>query len=536
MEKYKTMLIAKIKQKMTQWFEGSQGKIRNEEVVTFLHSVKGTAGTIGLGGLLHLSSQLLEISEKRSHAFWSKQELEAFLFDMAGMIYQYEHFHNENFAKEVKGPDEHAPLIQIIDSDVSLLILLKEAMEERGWMVLTNNDLEKAIESYYDNVPDCLIADIHLHFKNGFELMEELQLQSNKRFIPNIMLSASDDKELRKKAYAFGADDFIGKPLELDEFFIRIERQLQRKKLFDQSVLIDELTKVYNRRLFNEMLERQLKEYKRTGKPFSLAMLDIDHFKQVNDQYGHATGDKVLLEFASFIKQRVRINDSVFRYGGEEFAILFPGTDRQNAWNVVERLLSEFSKIPFQEKGEIFHVTFSTGIQTVNASMEDKGELVRMADQALYTAKRNGRNRVESACLSNAEHRKTLHVSIIDDDAIIRTILTKILSNMVFPSLDFQVDSYEDGNNFLQSNKLKENGKHFLILDGIMPVMDGVEVLQKVKKMDKNLDVRVLMLTGRKSEDDISRALKLGADDYVTKPFSIKELEARITQLIKRMI
>ena len=137
--------------------------------------------------------------------------------------------------------------------------------------------------------------------------------------------------------------------------------------------------------------------------------------------------------------------------------------------------------------------------------------------------------------LHNIYTKETLFVSVIDDDAIIRTMLIRILKGMAFNHFELDIDTFGDGQQFFESKRLEENGIHFLILDGVMPVMDGIEILQKVKKIENGRNIHVLMLTGRKRETDIERALILGADDYITKPFSIKELQARIERLIKRM-
>jgi DNA-binding response OmpR family regulator len=161
---------------------------------------------------------------------------------------------------------------------------------------------------------------------------------------------------------------------------------------------------------------------------------------------------------------------------------------------------------------------------------------LKAADIALYKAKGNGRARVESIHMSpHMLSKKTLFVSVIDDDAIIRTMLMRVLKGMVFNHYELDIETYENGLQFFESKRLEEKGEHFLILDGVMPVMDGMEILQKVKKIETRRNIHVVMLTGRKSESDIERALKLGADDYMTKPFSIKELQARIERLIKRM-
>jgi DNA-binding response OmpR family regulator len=129
-----------------------------------------------------------------------------------------------------------------------------------------------------------------------------------------------------------------------------------------------------------------------------------------------------------------------------------------------------------------------------------------------------------------------LFVSIIDDDAFIRSMLMRILNMMDFEHDDLSIEAFAGGIPFFESNRLEMQGEHFLILDGVMPVMDGIEILQRVKKMKNSSNIHVLMLTGRKSDSDIERALKLGADDYVTKPFSIKELQARMKRLIQRMV
>lgn len=135
----------------------------------------------------------------------------------------------------------------------------------------------------------------------------------------------------------------------------------------------------------------------------------------------------------------------------------------------------------------------------------------------------------------DAPNKKLLNVSIVEDDSLIRSILMNILKSIEISHLTIAIKEYEDGLQFLESNRLKEEGMHFLILDGIMPVMDGLEVLKKVKETSEEHNAHILMLTGRKSKQDIAEALRLGADDYVTKPFSITELQARITRLIMRI-
>ncbi|RYI27175.1 diguanylate cyclase [Bacillus infantis] len=536
LDKYKTLLFQKIKNQMTLWFEQeAETPVNNEDVYRFLHSIKGTAGTLQLVGLHQVAGKLMDQVEKSSEKIWGNRELRDFLYELMGLSYEYEHFQREE-EKQSLPRDENMPLIQVIDDDVSMLILLKDALESKGWMVMANTEPEKAVDQFFDMNPDCLIIDVNLPGKSGFHVLEDIQKHTNKKFIPKLMISIMNDRETRIKAYRLGADDFISKPIDLEEFLIKVERHLDRKQIFDQSVLIDELTQVYNRRFLKDSLKRYLKELERSNQYFSIAVLDLDHFKQVNDMYGHPAGDRILSEFAQYLKDHVRIGDIVFRYGGEEFILLLPRTNDHDSKEVVSRLLSGFSSRTFIEGGAELKMTFSAGVYMVHDPSATVAEAIKTADQALYEAKRNGRARVESANkLIGGHSRKVLNVSVIDDDAIIRTMLMKILQSMEFEHTSLDIQVYEDGQKFLQSGRMEQKGKHFLILDGIMPVMDGTEVLQKVKENRNASRVHVLMLTGRKTEYDIARALKLGADDYVTKPFSITELQARIQRLIQRM-
>jgi len=203
----------------------------------------------------------------------------------------------------------------------------------------------------------------------------------------------------------------------------------------------------------------------------------------------------------------------------------------------LERMLEEFSQIDFKDGEQTFRLTFSAGIYRIENKEIGLHSAIKTADEALYLAKESGRARVETANkLKISKATKQLNVSIVDDDALIRSILINIFSSLEFDNISLDVKAYEDGMQFLDSDRLTQNGIHFLILDGIMPVMDGLEILQIVKKSQHRNNVHVLMLTGRKSENDIAEALKLGADDYVTKPFSLTELQARIVRLIKRMV
>jgi two-component system, cell cycle response regulator len=533
-EKYKILLIQKIKTQLTQWFDSRNDQlITNDEVYRFLHSIKGTAGTIQLGGILQITAELLEQLEQQNEKSWEKDELRDFLYHLLSVCYEYEHFQEIQLKPMQSSGEGKTPLIQIIDEDVSMLIVLKDALEENGWMVIVNTDTSKAIEQYLELHPDCIIIDANLQNQNSLQLLDEIRKM---KFVPMLVTSLNNDRATRMLAYKNGADDFIQKPVDIEEFIVRVTRQLERKQMFDQAGLMDELTQVYNRRFFSEMFSRSIAELQRSKTPFSIALLDLDLFKIINDTYGHLVGDGVLKSFAQFLKDNIRSSDFVFRYGGEEFAVLFADCTDQEAVEILTRLLNLFKQHIFTHGQSSFQVTFSGGVFFINDPQVTLSTALKSADEAMYKAKGEGRAQIISSnVMVPGLVKHSVNVSVVDDDAIVRTMLVKVIQSMKFDHFKINIQAFEDGKKFFDSNRLDEMGEHFLILDGVMPVMDGLEILQRAKQRKNKDKIHVLMLTARKSESDIARALKLGADDYVTKPFSILELQARIQRLIQRM-
>ncbi|MFJ8234633.1 diguanylate cyclase [Ureibacillus sp. NPDC094379] len=536
LQKYSDHLIQNIKSKLSEWFtkEKTADLISSEEVYRFLHSIKGTSGTLQLGGLLQISTELLSILEVKQNDL-DQLELKNFLYPLIEHLYKYENS-NELATSDATAIYSNTPTIQIIDDDVSMLILLKDVLEENGWIVKTYSNPEKAVKQYFEMKPDCLILDIHLPQKDGFQILEEIYEHNKQHFIPTIMISVNNNKEIRMKAYEKGADDFFKKPIDLDEFVVKIKRHLQRKRLFDESVLIDELTQVYNRKYLIDSLKRFFLDFKRTKQPFSISMIDIDFFKKINDTYGHLMGDQVLREFAQYIRQNVRSLDMIYRYGGEEFIILFPKSTNVEAKKRLNELIKGFSQVDFVHNGVHFNVTFSAGIFTIENDRITIDEALKEADQSLYKAKKLGRSRVECLQMApNTYKNGKLNISVIDDDIIIRSLLAQMLQSITIANFELNIQTFENGPTFFNSEHSKEDINHFIILDGMMPEMDGLEVLQKIKQEKNSTRYKVLMLTGRNSKHEVESALSLGVDDYVTKPFYVNELKARVEKILTTM-
>lgn len=534
MDKYKQHFLKNIRKKLEEW--ETAPSISHNEVYRFLHSVVGTASIIGFEEVGNKARKLMGQFKETDEKEWTIEEVKQYLFEIIEWCYENGEGSFASFTGQRNKQGEE-PVILLIDDDTSFLMYMKEQLEKIGWYVAAIANPQKAITSFYDVRPDCVVIDIHMKETNGFEVLEFLKEKLKQQFIPTMMVSVDNRKDVRMKSYEMGADDFIKKPFDLDEFIVRVRRHLERKKHIDELLLLDELTHVYNRKYLKQVYVQLENDWKRSAEPYCLAVIDLDHFKKINDCYGHLIGDVVLQEFARFLKQETRTSDIVVRFGGEEFIILFPKTKLDEAYAMVNRLREQFGRRIFRGNNETFSCTFSGGVVEITDANEPFEHWLRLADSALYDAKTAGRNCVKKAELSQEMvHQKVIKIAVVDDDPIMRTIITDIVTKLPCErKMKHELQTFKDGVEFIASSWHQDTSPCLVILDGVMPKMDGLEVLQWIRNQKQSNRYKVIMLTSRRSENDIARALELGADDYITKPFKLLELEVRICQMMKRM-
>jgi len=539
-KKYQDALLANIRKQLEIWFETGSA-VPYEEAERFLHSVKGTSGTIGLTKLYSVSADLLEQIRLRSDdGLWEPEALRAFLIGLIAACFELHQeqetvYPTSGYAYlEGEAPGSQ-PLILILDDDAALLHYLKEELERCGYYVIATVNPALAIHYFHDRAPDCFILDLIIPEQDGFQVMEAIKEQIRKRYIPTTVISMDVARETRLKAIRMGADDFLNKPLDMEELIVRIERQLARKKQLDELLFIDELTGAYNRKYLDEVFRTLCLEAQRNQESFTMAVLDLDHFKKINDRFGHLIGDRVLADFVAFLKSRIRSSDVLLRYGGEEFILLFPGMREGEVRILLERLGEEFGAIELAAAPEELRATFSAGvIEVTEPDPASCRRWLKLADQALYLAKELGRNRIETANRDAQLTARRLRIALIDDDPIVRALLTEYLREAIRPGKG-DIRAYRSGEDFQGDSWHLEKAPCIVILDGMLPGMDGLEVLAYLRSLPDSNQYSAIMLTGRSGNDDIVRALKLGADDYVTKPFRLADLRTRIVRLMQRM-
>jgi two-component system cell cycle response regulator len=294
---------------------------------------------------------------------------------------------------------------------------LAQVLGREGYRVTTCGEGRDAIRRVRSEPPDLVLLDMILPDMDGLEVLRILKARPEEQFVPVILLSVKADLDSRVTGLRIGADDFLAKPFADAEILARAAAMLRIKSLQDQLrgakaqleklSVTDGLTGLYNRRHFEERLNEEFRRAHRYSDPVSLMMLDLDHFKNVNDRFGHPFGDEVLRSTAGLLRASVRELDICARYGGEEFAVILPKTHVQGALAVAERILLEVRRKSYVGEAtgsgtrEEVRVTTSIGIAFYPSKDVTTAELlVKFADEALYRAKHEGRNTI---CLYQAQ-------------------------------------------------------------------------------------------------------------------------------------
>jgi diguanylate cyclase (GGDEF)-like protein len=292
------------------------------------------------------------------------------------------------------GRDEKMCVL-VIDDDADFLACVAAVLEPQGILVRTAIDATHLIETLDDARPDLVLLDAILPHVSGWDAIRIMRTTPEWRDVPILVLTGRTDVESRIEAFDAGADDYLAKPLVPEELLARVRVRLERRRLLRETTERDSLTRCLSRGALLDALASRLSEARRHSRPLSVALLDVDRFKHVNDSYGHVVGDQVLMALGRLLTARFRLEDLRGRWGGEEFVIVFPNEPAMTAAPVLRRVLDEFRAMPFEsERGERFVVTFSGGISSFPSDGATVDALIRAADRRLYEAKRTGRAHV----------------------------------------------------------------------------------------------------------------------------------------------
>ncbi|WDI31104.1 PleD family two-component system response regulator [Hyphococcus flavus] len=298
--------------------------------------------------------------------------------------------------------------IFIIDDNEDQASRLKAAIGEDAQQIVHETDPEVALGRARSGDFDLILVNMSLEAMDPLRLCSSIRSFEETRLTPLLAVVRHGDTRKLVRALDIGVNDYVTRPVDKNELTARVMTQLRRKRYVDQlrssfqvsleMAVTDQLTGLYNRRYLASHLSAMFDRAFWTGRPLAIMVLDIDHFKVINDTHGHDVGDRVLKEFADRIANSIRGIDLACRYGGEEFLIAMPDTDLAFASVVAERLRAEIAedKFTLNNGRDELGVTVSIGLASTEHGLEDDSaqKLIKRADEALYEAKTGGRNRV----------------------------------------------------------------------------------------------------------------------------------------------
>lgn len=301
----------------------------------------------------------------------------------------------------------HHLSILVIDDSASERALLSIRLKKLGHNTIDATDGGTALKFLADDQQhfDLILLDVRMPGMDGFETARRIRQLENDRieeWRPIIFLSGKKDPNDIAEGIKSGGDDYLTKPVDtlvLEAKITALQRianmrhqLLEAKRQLEIQAQTDELTKLPNRRRFFSQLESEISRSKRYNTPLSIAYLDLDHFKTINDTYGHEAGDAVLCAVSDSLSNKLRAEDSIGRIGGEEFCICLPGATADKSIEPCERYRSLVSALVIVCKKQNLKVTASFGLTTFNPQIDDCSSLLARADEALYKAKQDGRN------------------------------------------------------------------------------------------------------------------------------------------------
>jgi two-component system cell cycle response regulator len=363
----------------------------------------------------------------------------------------------------------------------------------------------------------------------GLHAFTEIIELCENNYIPILVLTPSIEIDFYKK-YAF-AGDIIKSPIDTFNFTGELLKHLEKRKKIMNQILIDPMTGTKNQIFLEQEVEKLLNEMKRSHDSFSLVYIELDGLQGLRETYGYKVISELMKGLADFFKQSLRPADSIARYR-EGFVLVLPKTYKEDALKLLGRLMSKVTQSKFDTAQGQLIATFSAKVLDFIDSTQSARQSLSLMPFSIEQMNDDRKEYLIDGREQDTKLRK-LKVGIIDDDRIIRELLKQQLDDIGEEEFEVEIRSFADGEEFFNDPWHRQNERFLLIIDRIMPKMDGLEVLQKIRTQYDRRRYQCIMLTSRDSEAEIALAIQRGANDYLIKPFSLKELRARIKGLLR---
>lgn len=291
--------------------------------------------------------------------------------------------------------------ILAIDDAAEIHVLLDARLKHESVIVHHALSAEDGLEKARTLAPDLVLLDLDMPDVTGFEICKILKADPRTAAVPVIFLTATSSVFVKVEGFDLGAVDYVTKPFEPAELRARVRAALRTKRYQDMLAMhahIDGMTGLWNRNYYNFRIEEELAASRRCGREVCLVVIDVDHFKEFNDQYGHPFGDRVLQRLGEVLASSVRTTDAACRFGGDEFAVILSDTSSQAGAVIAQRMQESIGSLSFREGANVVTVSATIGVAGTDCLIEPTAEgLLAAADAALYEGKRAGRDRLHRA-------------------------------------------------------------------------------------------------------------------------------------------
>jgi diguanylate cyclase (GGDEF)-like protein len=289
--------------------------------------------------------------------------------------------------------EEPAYRVLVVEDSKTASAVIQRTLSECGIESLAIARPQEVLTSLVKFQPDLVLMDMYMPGCTGVEVTRVIRQHAEFLSVPVVYLSADTNVALQVDALRLGGDHFLTKPFNPVILNAVVKSKIDRYRSLRRSMFLDSLTGLYNHISSKQRLDVAISSAVADGTPLCVAMLDIDHFKKVNDSYGHPVGDQVIRSIGWLLKQRLRKTDTVGRYGGEEFLVLLPGMHAEQARQLLDAIRVDFGQIRHSVHGHSFACTFSGGVCEWSAGLGAEA-LIKHADEVLYRSKHAGRNQV----------------------------------------------------------------------------------------------------------------------------------------------
>lgn len=513
LQKYQQTFKDQIAKQIDQWTQGrDESVITTADVYHLLHKIKGTGATIDLPLWSAQAELLLEDlhsnSDYQDKQVWTWEQTMAFISPITTLL-GGEHISEtaatamlseEVIIDNTQSGHLESGFVLLVTERAQLVNVFKTELEKLGWTVIAMDSAKRATRSFFLYKPDLLLIDAGLAIDEddtGRYLLNKVDAYG----IPRALISSSVEPELLEEWDAV---------LEFPAANLMWINQC--KRLIKRGHMAQRLLKPTA--MPTEALLYQWSQIKLwLGEEAVLAYVDLTGLREINERYGYAAGDKMIDALAALLRDQFP-EAATYHAGEDDFFLLFKSASAQRVQPKIEDAVARLG----------------TMTATVRTTMVKPGDDISVSMRKL----RDGNLLKQGSDAGQAGSKpknQEYFLGVIDDDEIVRKMLEEQFRSL--PNV--KIATFREGESFFEDEWHKQEGQYLLIVDGMMPRMDGFEVVYKIRTQYDQSKYSILMLTARKSEKDIVRALELGVDDYITKPFGVRELEARVRRLFKRL-